>query len=658
MAGQVMEPPSTSPKSEGEDDESKFSLLGQQFSRYGSAAQSQGQSSQEASRSFSLVPPMPHNQVALNSHCQQSLANSSHGGSDGGNGGSFSDVLHQLIPPLQGYSLAYGAHPTNQNIGESSGSSGNPSPACNPQVLLNTLSVLQRKIFQLQSLVQLMAQEDGQSGQSSVMMAQQQAVTTSVASIISQLMVAAAGMLPLSQQPGLNLFSTTTAGDLQLGHLLRGGLGLGLNAFQQNGAGNSAMGPVNGPVGANNIFSLEGSSRGSNMGGLATSHSVQPQNPLGTSNSTHGIGTSINVGSSDGKVLGGVTEANDCDNGNGIANQAGDSLFTSQRSGGPGSGDDNDFGGNGRDEDDDGEGENLPPGSYQLVEMDAVEILAEHTHFCEICGKGFKRDANLRMHMRGHGDEYKTPAALARPDKAQDSAPAQPRRYSCPFVGCKRNKKHKKFQPLKTMLCVKNHYRRSHCPKMYTCNRCKNKKFSVVADLKTHEKHCGRDKWLCSCGTTFSRKDKLFGHITLFQGHTPVSSPAEMEGAALQDQVGNNGGAPNTGNSVSGFANARGNVSGILAGPEVVGSIHSNSNVPSIGPGVNGTVLESSNGTVHSQIGLKNIGFSEDDNPHSMVVDSSNQMSGFPQATSALMPGPFTFQSLLSNNFLQQGRGN
>lgn len=650
MAGQVMEPPSTSTKSEGENDESKFSLLGQQFRRYGSTAQNQGQSSQPASMSFSQ-PPMAHNQVPLNSHGQQSLVNSSHGGSDGINGGSFSDVRHQHMPPLQGYNLVYGAHRTNQNIGESSGSSGNPSQACNPQVLLNTLSVLQRKIQQLQSLVQLMAQEDRQSGQSSAMMAQQQIVTTSVASIISQLMVAAAGMLPLSQEPGLNLSSMTTAGDLQLGHLLRDGLGLGLNAFQKNDAGNSAMGPVNGPGDANNIFSLEGGSGGSSMGAtLATSHTVQPQNPLGTSNSTHGIGTSINVGSSDGKVLGGVSEANDCDNGSDIANQAGDSLFTSQRSGGPGSGDDNDFSGNGRDEDDDGEGESLSPGRYDIVEMDAVEILAEHTHFCEICGKGFKRDANLRMHMRGHGDEYKTPAALARPDKAQDSAPAKPRRYSCPFVGCKRNKKHKKFQPLKTMLCVKNHYRRSHCPKMYTCNRCKNKKFSVVADLKTHEKHCGRDKWQCSCGTTFSRKDKLFGHIALFQGHRPVSSPNDMEGAAPQDQVVNDGGAPKIGNSVSGFANSCGNVSGILAGTEVVGSIHSNSNAPSIGPGANGTVLESSNDAVHSQIGLKNIGFSEDGNSHSVGVDSSNQMSGFPQA--------FTFQSLLSNNFLQQGRGN
>ncbi|KAK1420298.1 hypothetical protein QVD17_21789 [Tagetes erecta] len=170
-------------------------------------------------------------------------------------------------------------------------------------------------------------------------------------------------------------------------------------------------------------------------------------------------------------------------------------------------------------DDDVDEGENLPPGSYEILQLEKEEILAPHTHFCVICGKGFKRDANLRMHMRGHGDEYKTPAALAKPHKETAKLI---KRYSCPYVGCKRNKDHKKFQPLKTILCVKNHYKRSHCDKSYTCSRCNTKKFSVIADLKTHEKHCGRDRWLCSCGTTFSRKDKLFGHISLFQGHTPA----------------------------------------------------------------------------------------------------------------------------------------
>ncbi|MQL87965.1 hypothetical protein Taro_020538 [Colocasia esculenta] len=208
----------------------------------------------------------------------------------------------------------------------------------------------------------------------------------------------------------------------------------------------------------------------------------------------------------------------------------------------------------GKDLEDGGEIENLPPGSYEVLQLEKEEILAPHTHFCSICGKGFKRDANLRMHMRGHGDEYKTAAALAKPSKDQNSEPVLIKRYSCPFVGCKRNKEHKKFQPLKTILCVKNHYKRSHCDKSYICSRCNSKKFSVIADLKTHEKHCGRDKWICSCGTTFSRKDKLFGHVSLFQGHTPALPLEETKVPGTSDQGQINGAMTNMGNTELSFS--------------------------------------------------------------------------------------------------------
>lgn len=180
--------------------------------------------------------------------------------------------------------------------------------------------------------------------------------------------------------------------------------------------------------------------------------------------------------------------------------------------------------------------------NYDIIELDAAELLAKYTHYCEICGKGFKRDANLRMHMRAHGDEYKSSSALSNPLKKRagtdsevkiiddnnkegvDNNPMHklPRKYSCPHEGCRWNQRHANFQPLKSMICVKNHYKRSHCPKMYICKRCNRKRFSVLSDLRTHEKHCGDVKWQCSCGTTFSRKDKLMGHVTLFTGHFPM----------------------------------------------------------------------------------------------------------------------------------------
>ncbi|CAL0327961.1 unnamed protein product [Lupinus luteus] len=176
-------------------------------------------------------------------------------------------------------------------------------------------------------------------------------------------------------------------------------------------------------------------------------------------------------------------------------------------------------------------------GGCEIVEFDAVELLAEHTHFCEICGKGFRRDANLRMHMRAHGNKFKTPEALAKPLPAEDGGSVSSTRrrgvatqFSCPFEGCNRNKGHKKFKALKSIVCVKNHFKRIHCPKMYSCNRCHKKNFSVLSDLKSHMKQCGEcSKWKCSCGTTFSRKDKLFGHIALFEGHMPALAVDDVE---------------------------------------------------------------------------------------------------------------------------------
>ncbi|OMO56124.1 Zinc finger, C2H2 [Corchorus capsularis] len=180
--------------------------------------------------------------------------------------------------------------------------------------------------------------------------------------------------------------------------------------------------------------------------------------------------------------------------------------------------------------------EEYDEGVSDIIELDAVELLAEHLHFCEICGKGFKRDANLRMHMRAHGNQYKTPEALKKTENKWEwelKNSDRKFRFSCPYDGCNRNKKHNKFRPLKSVICVRNHFKRSHCPKMYSCNRCHKKNFSVLADLKSHLKHCGggeeTKKWKCSCGNSFSRKDKLFGHVSLFEGHMPAVMEEEED---------------------------------------------------------------------------------------------------------------------------------
>ncbi|GLJ28743.1 hypothetical protein SUGI_0566460 [Cryptomeria japonica] len=155
----------------------------------------------------------------------------------------------------------------------------------------------------------------------------------------------------------------------------------------------------------------------------------------------------------------------------------------------------------------------------EIIEMEEAEILAQQSHLCSICGKEFRRAGNVRVHMRSHGDQYKSREALV----SVCTTPKVGRSYySCPFQGCKHNRRHPNFKHLKSDVSLKNHYRRSHCAKIYACNKC-GKEFSLVGDLKSHGNKCGRSTWRCSCSLTFSTRNKLLRHVAKGgQGHNPL----------------------------------------------------------------------------------------------------------------------------------------
>ncbi|CAI5477451.1 unnamed protein product [Closterium sp. Yama58-4] len=108
--------------------------------------------------------------------------------------------------------------------------------------------------------------------------------------------------------------------------------------------------------------------------------------------------------------------------------------------------------------------------------------------------------------------------------------------FSCPASGCPFNKQHPGFRAFKSKASLRNHYRRTHAGEALLCSRCGSKSFCLPADLEAHERRCGLRRWLCSCGNSFSRKDKLANHLKVFPSHhelatqsTPLPDPSYVQ---------------------------------------------------------------------------------------------------------------------------------
>ncbi|KAK7261289.1 hypothetical protein RIF29_27598 [Crotalaria pallida] len=385
------------------------------------------------------------------------------------------------------------------NNSSGGGSSASSSSSSHSSSLLFNLSVLKDKLSQVQTLVGVILTPNQSLPESTSM------AISSMNSTIHEIIVTATSMMFTCQQmmvppPPPGTATTTNACTNELHH----------QQLHQSKFGNNDINNNKGVLG-NNIST-------DNMGILTSALSRTPDN----------IRSQSFFSSTESEALDWFSQSYNNNNNNNNSNLK-DGVAISENN-------NNTRGGLPLEDEIDEEGYNKgfnysPKNNYDVIELDAEDLLAKYTHYCQVCGKGFKREANLRMHMRAHGDEYKTSAALKNNSLSMKNnnrgnsslGVAKPNKYSCPQEGCRWNQKHAKFQPLKSMICAKNHYKRSHCPKMYVCKRCNQKQFSVLSDLRTHEKHCGDLKWQCSCGTTFSRKDKLMGHVALFVGHQPAA---------------------------------------------------------------------------------------------------------------------------------------
>lgn len=145
---------------------------------------------------------------------------------------------------------------------------------------------------------------------------------------------------------------------------------------------------------------------------------------------------------------------------------------------------------------------------------------------CEECGKGFKSNQVLSIHMRSHGERTLSDTTIVddRGQSVAGKASGVPRKTPSACPVCK-----KVFVGLYEL---RRHYGRKHSTgeRKYKCTRvgC-NKKFYLIGDLKEHLNHCGQPAICACCGAEFRFKCNLQTHLRV----NPLCAQA-MHGAQYQ----------------------------------------------------------------------------------------------------------------------------
>ncbi|KAK9074460.1 hypothetical protein SSX86_007058 [Deinandra increscens subsp. villosa] len=137
----------------------------------------------------------------------------------------------------------------------------------------------------------------------------------------------------------------------------------------------------------------------------------------------------------------------------------------------------------------------IDPNADIVIAVSPTTLLDPNRYLCEVCYRGFSREQNLTLHRRAHN----LPFSL----KAKAPTDPVPRKvYLCPEPTCIH---HNRSHALGDFGGLKKHYLRKHCSeKNYKCDTC-FKAYSVESDLRAHSKVCAKKKYICHCGSKYSR---------------------------------------------------------------------------------------------------------------------------------------------------------